>query len=383
MASLLAFLRKPWLDWGVIVVVVGIFVVVGIWIATYLWPATWTIAAYVWPAHDSEGIINLLILSLFFFLIMEVIVGAFLTQEPGFITWAIFGLLVSLLPLVLVALTNWQPGKNERPSPEPTTSSTVSPEPTTSSTVSPEPTTSSTVSPEPTTSQIKQAQERLRGAHLYHGAIDGCVGPHTQQALKQFQQSHKLDEQTMSSLASATSQIMQAQERLQGANLYRSPIDGCIGPHTRQALKQFQQSHGLKVTTQLDEQTMSSLISATTGASSIPSRDGGNPPTQTSTAGLSFFKILTTEELLAVAFTLSGASGINALTASSPSRSFRFRKIVVGSITVFSAFTTVTLYLVFKSHTHHVSEVFVGHLEAMLFFLTVILAAASEIVAKQ
>ena len=48
-------------------------------------------------------------------------------------------------------------------------------------------------------SQIQQAQQQLKSAGLYRGAIDGVVGPETQTALSQFQREQGLPQSARSS----------------------------------------------------------------------------------------------------------------------------------------------------------------------------------------
>lgn len=55
------------------------------------------------------------------------------------------------------------------------------------------------------------------------------------------------------------SDVSQAQTALKEKGLYSGPIDGRIGPKTRQAISQFQRQNGLKQTAQLDSRTMSEL----------------------------------------------------------------------------------------------------------------------------
>lgn len=55
-------------------------------------------------------------------------------------------------------------------------------------------------------------------------------------------------------------EIQQAQEQLRDQGLYHGNIDGILGPETKQALQQFQQKNGLRVTATLDQQTMDKLL---------------------------------------------------------------------------------------------------------------------------
>ena len=62
----------------------------------------------------------------------------------------------------------------------------------------------------------------------------------------------------MQSSANDEDKVRDAQEALnkQGANL---KVDGVMGPKTEAALKQYQQSHGMRATGELDDQTAASL----------------------------------------------------------------------------------------------------------------------------
>lgn len=53
--------------------------------------------------------------------------------------------------------------------------------------------------------------------------------------------------------------IVQAQRRLQAAGLYRGPMDGQLGTQTQEALRLYQEVHGLPVTGELDEATQTAL----------------------------------------------------------------------------------------------------------------------------
>lgn len=63
------------------------------------------------------------------------------------------------------------------------------------------------------------------------------------------------------------SEVTQAQTALKQKGLYSGPIDGRIGPKTRQAISQFQRQNGLKQTAQLDSRTMSELHGSGTSGS--------------------------------------------------------------------------------------------------------------------
>src|SRR5579884_795086 len=57
-------------------------------------------------------------------------------------------------------------------------------------------------------------------------------------------------------------EIEQAQRALQQKGLYHCRIDGIVGPETQSALSQFQQSEGLPQTATLDQDTLNRLMGA-------------------------------------------------------------------------------------------------------------------------
>jgi peptidoglycan hydrolase-like protein with peptidoglycan-binding domain len=103
--------------------------------------------------------------------------------------------------------------------------------------------------------------------------------------------------QMQGSQQASPSQIQQAQQQLKSAGLYRGAVDGVMGPETQTALSQFQHEQGLPQTAQLDQQTLSRLNGSDAGGQSsasprsmtpsTPSYPAGtqNPATQNSTGG--------------------------------------------------------------------------------------------------
>ena len=53
--------------------------------------------------------------------------------------------------------------------------------------------------------------------------------------------------------------VKHAQQALKDQGLYKGPVDGVVGPQTRDAVAQYQRGHNLKPTAMLDDQTMRSL----------------------------------------------------------------------------------------------------------------------------
>jgi peptidoglycan hydrolase-like protein with peptidoglycan-binding domain len=75
--------------------------------------------------------------------------------------------------------------------------------------------------------------------------------------------------------------VRQVQERLKEAGFNPGPVDGQLGPQTREALKEYQKAHGLAQTGQLDEPTRDLLMAQS--PQDAPSRmqsPGGAPGSQ-------------------------------------------------------------------------------------------------------
>ncbi len=77
--------------------------------------------------------------------------------------------------------------------------------------------------------------------------------------------------------------VRQAQERLDQLGMNAGSADGVIGPQTRQAIRQFQQSHGLQVTGSLDNNTLNQLgvTETSTGSSGVPANPAAGAQTTT------------------------------------------------------------------------------------------------------
>lgn len=55
------------------------------------------------------------------------------------------------------------------------------------------------------------------------------------------------------------STVQSAQQALQQGGFYKGTVDGKMGPHTRQAIRSFQQSKGLHATGRLNQKTLTAL----------------------------------------------------------------------------------------------------------------------------
>jgi peptidoglycan hydrolase-like protein with peptidoglycan-binding domain len=80
--------------------------------------------------------------------------------------------------------------------------------------------------------------------------------------------------------------VQQIQQKLQQQGLYHGKIDGLVGPDTKQALRAYQRENGLPATATLDPQTLSSLNGgAGVGSSTPPNSSNDTNMTPSSSAG--------------------------------------------------------------------------------------------------
>jgi peptidoglycan hydrolase-like protein with peptidoglycan-binding domain len=86
---------------------------------------------------------------------------------------------------------------------------------------------------------------------------------------------------TLSDTAVPESQVKQAQQQLKSAGLYKGAVDGKMGTDTQQAIEQFQQQHGLPATGTLDERTIAALQGNTGRAGSSSTRTPAGQPSST------------------------------------------------------------------------------------------------------
>ncbi len=86
-----------------------------------------------------------------------------------------------------------------------------------------------------------------------------------------------------------SSQVSQVQQALAAKGYDAGPADGQMGPKTKTALKQFQQSQGLQASGQLDNQTLAALGtgSSTTTPSSQPQDSSPQSTPQQGSSGFS------------------------------------------------------------------------------------------------
>lgn len=64
---------------------------------------------------------------------------------------------------------------------------------------------------------------------------------------------------TRASESVSADKVRRAQHALKDQGLYKGPIDGVVGPQTRDAVARYQRDHNLKQTAMLDDQTLRAL----------------------------------------------------------------------------------------------------------------------------
>lgn len=149
-----------------------------------------------------------------------------------------------------------------------------------------------------TSEQVRQLQQALKDEGVNPGPVDGVMGPLTHQAIQVFQQQEDLavtgdiNEQTLRALdmdvqeflglspafeerearkdrdeahlrISADrlnrAQVRELQESLQDQGVNPGPVDGVMGPLTKQAIQIFQRQEGLAATGEINERTLEAL----------------------------------------------------------------------------------------------------------------------------
>ncbi|CAA7624235.1 peptidoglycan-binding protein [Magnetospirillum sp. UT-4] len=157
------------------------------------------------------------------------------------------------------------------------------------------------VSPE----MVRDVQRTLSQKGYHAGPVDGIYGDSTAAAVRNFQRdqrlggSGQLDSQTLAAMglagtspsqqgqgytptgrrgamlsdqpsmmsgqpgmrrqAAATSEVREAQQNLASMGYDVGPVDGVMGPSTRQAVRQFQRDQNLPASGRLDQQTMAAM----------------------------------------------------------------------------------------------------------------------------
>jgi peptidoglycan hydrolase-like protein with peptidoglycan-binding domain len=126
---------------------------------------------------------------------------------------------------------------------------------------------------------MRSVQQTLNHRGFRAGAADGTDNPRTQMALREFQRSEnlqdtgRLNQQTLDALGvvpemagveeqppiPAQASTREVQRRLNSLGYNAGPPDGVMGRSTRAALVEFQRSHNLQPTGQLNRETLMAL----------------------------------------------------------------------------------------------------------------------------
>lgn len=102
--------------------------------------------------------------------------------------------------------------------------------------------------------------------------------PNPPQSAQQQSQAQPMQPNNQSQANLSSNQIRQAQQALDKKGFKAGNADGKLGPETKQALQSFQQSQGLQVTGQLDQQTMAKLgIRGAETTGQAPANQNGAP----------------------------------------------------------------------------------------------------------
>jgi peptidoglycan hydrolase-like protein with peptidoglycan-binding domain len=81
------------------------------------------------------------------------------------------------------------------------------------------------------------------------------------------------------------SQVRQVQQKLNDMGYQAGPVDGIMGPQTKQALRSFQQAENLEQTGRLDQETSAALDLGEGGAATSGTRGGASGTREGSGAG--------------------------------------------------------------------------------------------------
>jgi peptidoglycan hydrolase-like protein with peptidoglycan-binding domain len=122
--------------------------------------------------------------------------------------------------------------------------------------------------------RVKELQRQLAALGLSPGPVDGRYGPITTGAVKRFQEVNDLpvhgvaDPLTLNALRARVrgrpftgriERVKELQRHLTALGTEPGPVDGCYGPATTEAVKRFQQRHGLPMDGIADPDTLNAL----------------------------------------------------------------------------------------------------------------------------
>ncbi|MFO1061724.1 MAG: peptidoglycan-binding protein [Dongiaceae bacterium] len=126
---------------------------------------------------------------------------------------------------------------------------------------------------------LRTIQDELARAGFYRGPVDGIDGPQTRQAIRDWQRAagQPVDGMPTTQLVEALRYgpryaapprpaidpgVRQVQQLLGAQGYYNGAPDGIDGPQTQDAIKQWQEDHGMQRTGRIDQALLDSLHAA-------------------------------------------------------------------------------------------------------------------------
>ncbi len=104
----------------------------------------------------------------------------------------------------------------------------------------------------------------------------GAQSSQTQSAQQDSKSSQQGSQSSQQASSQSQEMVKQAQEKLSAAGHDAGEPDGIMGPKTQSALKEFQESKGLQASGELDQKTMAALGMSEGSSSSGGSSSGGS-----------------------------------------------------------------------------------------------------------
>jgi peptidoglycan hydrolase-like protein with peptidoglycan-binding domain len=128
---------------------------------------------------------------------------------------------------------------------------------------------------------ITALQQELRDAGFDPGPVNGVMSEKTTRALVAYERRMKRMPETITSVGvDAADPVLLAQKGLKQLGFYSGPIDGGLGPATRDAIIRFEVSRHLPVDPRVSDQ----LLAALTPQNAPPAASAPAPPPATAAA---------------------------------------------------------------------------------------------------